>query len=145
MMAESLVIASHNVLGFENNRDYIHRRCDDGEIIMAIQEHWLRPQHKSQPGVSKLRSAHLDYEGFGTSGMDIESKITRGRPFGGTGWLWPKRLLPFIKPRYEYKHKRVTVMQINSRKKILLINVYFPFYNSSNIAFQEKEYCDTLG
>ena len=112
---------------------------------MAIQEHWLRPNTKSKNGINALRTAHKEYEGYGTSGMDIDSKITRGRPYGGTGWLWPKKFLSFIKPRYEYKHKRVTVLQISLEENILLINVYFPYFDSSNLSFQEKEYADTLG
>jgi len=58
---------------------------------VAIQEHWLRPNHKSYVGVNTLRSTHKDYEGYGTSGKDVEAKIVRGRPYGGTGWLWPKK------------------------------------------------------
>ena len=37
-------------------------------------------------------------------------------------------------------------MEIQSAKKnILLINVYFPFYDHSNVLAQEREYSDTLG
>ena len=100
-MAQSITISSHNVRGYENNKSYIQRKCNNGDLIMAIQEHWLRPHHKSHSGVNVLRSTHKDYEGFGTSGMNIDSRITRGRPYGGTGWLWPRKLLPFIKPRYD--------------------------------------------
>ena len=144
-MATVITVVSHNVRGYSNNKGYIQRRCKDENMVLAIQEHWLRPNHKAHVGVNTLRSTHKDYEGYGTSGMDVEAKIVRGRPYGGTGWLWPKKLLSCIKPRFEYQHKRVTVMELNCDKNILLINVYFPFYSVSNFANQEREYCDTIG
>jgi len=36
-------------------------------------------------------------------------------------------------------------MELNCETKILLINVYFPFYSISNFSSQVRQYCDTIG
>ena len=50
-----------------------------------------------------------------------------------------------LKPRLEYKHDRVTVLEINDKYgRILLINAYMPFYNVNKIDSQLELYKDTL-
>ena len=76
----------------------------------------------------------------------MEKEIRIGRPFGGTGFLWNKRLAYSVKPRVEYANERVTVLEINDLDfKILCFNVYFPFYDSSKIDEQMATYRDTIG
>ena len=76
----------------------------------------------------------------------VEKKILTGRPYGGTGFLWNKNLSDSLRPRQEYKHDRVSVLEIvDSRNTILIINAYLPYYNNSKVAEQTIAYHDTIG
>ena len=111
-----------------------------------MQEHWLRPPFKQHPGVNKLKSLHPDLDGWGVSGMKekMQTKILHGRPFGGTGFIWTKTLA--AKPRCEYRHERVSVIEIATNiGVVLIINCYMPFFNSSDITSQINKYNDALG
>ena len=91
----TLRIRSHNVNGFDSSSEFIRRECDDNSFsILALQEHWLRPSYRKQKGVNKLKVLHPDYDAFGTSGMNdqINQNILKGRPYGGTGFLFRKDL-----------------------------------------------------
>ena len=76
----------------------------------------------------------------------IETRIIKGRPFGGTGFLYNKKFANCLKPLHNYVHERVTVMKLESESyHILLINVYFPYFNTRDQAAQIAAYRDTLG
>ena len=76
----------------------------------------------------------------------IETRIIKGRPFGGTGFLYNKKFANCLKPLHNYVHERVTVMKLESESyHILLINVYFPYFNTCDQAAQMAAYRDTLG
>ena len=76
----------------------------------------------------------------------MESRILTGRPFGGTGFIWTRTLSSSIKTRCEYSHDRVTVLEISSNiGSILIINVYMPFFDNSNIESKAELYSDILG
>ena len=144
----TLKIRSHNINGFASSSEFIRRQCDDGSFsILAMQEHWLRPSFRKQKGINKLKILHPEYDAFGTSGMSdqIDQRILKGRPYGGTGFLFKKDLSNSIRARVDLKHNRVTVLELNtSHDKILLINAYLPYFNPSNITEQLTEYRDTL-
>ena len=75
----------------------------------------------------------------------MSSGILKGRPFGGTGFLFSKNLSLSIRPRTQYNHERVTVMELSTDKGvILLINAYMPFYNTRNLPEQVALYKDTI-
>ena len=144
-----ITISTHNVNGFTRNKDFLHTLCESNpDAIRAIQEHWLKPPFKKQLGVNNLRSLHPNFDGFGTSAMKhaVESRIVKGRPFGGTGFLFNKKFANCLKPLLDYAHERVTVMKLDTMSfPILLINVYFPYFNSRDQAIHMSMYRDTLG
>ena len=137
-------IVTHNVNGFDRNEGFVRDICSMlSPSILGIQEHWLRPPSKRLPGVNKLMTVHPDLDGWGTSAMKekMQQKILYGRPFGGTGYIWSKSLSKSIKTRREYIHERVTTLEVTtSIGSILLINLYMPYYDSSNIETQTVEY-----
>ena len=144
-----LRISTHNVNGFDSSRNFLRSRCaDEPETIQCIQEHWLRPPFKKVKGVNELRHLHEDFDGYGTSAMKstMEKKILAGRPYGGTGFLWNKNLSDSLRPRQEYKHDRVSVLEIlDSRNTVLIINAYLPYYSSSKVVEQTAAYHETIG
>ena len=144
-----LKLVSHNVNGFDRNESFVRdSTLSLSPCIYGIQEHWLRPPSKRLAGVNKLMSLHPDLDGWGTSAMKakMQSKILSGRPFGGTGYTWNKFLSNSIKPRCEYVHERVTVLEIRTNiGSLLLINCYMPYFNNSKIDSQLDIFTDTIG
>ena len=144
-----LEILSHNVNGYDRNKEFIRDTCCSLPIsIYGLQEHWLRPPSKKYPGVNVLKTLHPDLDGWGRSAMKskMETKILNGRPFGGTGFIWSKTISSLVKPRNEYNHERITVLEINSSLcPILVINCYLPYFNSNDIVSQTDIYVETVG
>ena len=121
-----LSISTHNLNGFSRNKEFLQNRCrNEPDTIQCMQEHWLKPPFKRVKGVNELRHVHDDFEGFGTSAMkdSIGKRVLKGRPYGGTGFLWNKKLAKCLHPRVDLKHERVTVLQINDKRfNLLCIN-----------------------
>ena len=107
--------------------------CNDlPDSVLALQEHWLKPPYKKHCGTNQLRFIHDSFDGYGTSAMkkSMESVVRIGRPFGGMEYIWNKKLSLNIRPRIEYIHEKVTVLEIlNESELILCINAYMPFYD----------------
>ena len=150
-MAETqttLRIRSYNINGFDNSKECLYQDCEDAAFdILAMQEHWLRPSFKKEKGINKIKTLHQHFDGFATSGMNsqIGKTIMKGRPFGGTGFLFSKKLSKCLRARVDIKHERVTVMELNTQKhQILLINAYLPYFISSSNDAQIAEYRQTL-
>ena len=141
-----ITISSHNVNGFNRSKGFLRAQCSDApDSIRAIQEHWLRPSFKKQAGVNQLRCLHPDFDGYGSSAMS-DSKISIGRPYGGTGFLFNKKYSRSLKPVLNYSHERVTVMSLETDTfKILLINAYMPYYNSRDMDHYLSLYRETIG
>ena len=150
-MSESaaIKISSHNINGFAGSKDFLHHRCEaEDKAIFAVQEHWLKPAFRNHLGVNQLRSVHSNYEGYGTSAMKEKTTttVTKGRPFGGTGFIYSKSLNYVLKPKCEYRHERVSVMSLQCEEfEILIINAYLPYYDVSNLNDQLLLYNDTIG
>ena len=144
-----ITILTQNVNGFTRNKDFLFSHCDSNEnLIRAIQEHWLKPPYKKQAGVNQLRTLHPDFDGFGTSAMkkNIDSQILKGRPYGGTGFLFSKKFSKCLKPLFNFSHERITVLQLETEAStILLINVYFPYYNTRELTSYLAMYRETIG
>ena len=149
MDSTTITLSSHNINGFSNSREYLYSRCkDECNAIFAIQEHWLKPQFKKQKGVGALKSLHPDYDGFGTSAMTdrVGKNVIKGRPYGGTGFLFSKSLSMSIRPWVNYIHERVSILELSDlNREILLINAYLPFYDTSNLNEQIILYKETIG
>ena len=144
-----ITFSTHNLNGFTRNRNCLYSRCvNEPNTIQCLQEHWLKPPFKRVKGVNELRHVHDEFEGFGTSAMkdSIGNNILKGRPYGGTGFLWNKKFTKCMKPRLDLKHDRVTVLEIvDARFKILCINTYLPYLDVSRIDGQMAMYNDTIG
>ena len=144
----TLRLRSHNINGFDSSHEFLVQECEDNSFsVLAMQEHWLRPTYRKQKGVHRLKSVHPNYDAYGTSGMadQIDQRVMKGRPYGGTGFLFHKELTNSIRARVDFKHNRVTVMELSTRKEnILLINVYFPFYDAKHVQDQIATYRETV-
>ena len=144
-----LKLVSHNVNGFNRNESFVRdSTLSLSPCVYGIQEHWLKPPSKRLVGVNKLMSLHPDLDGWGTSAMKekMRNKILTGRPFGGTGYVWNKSISNSLKPRCEYVHERVTVLEITTNiGPVLLINCYMPYFDNSKIELQSNVFTDTLG
>ena len=144
-----LEIISHNVNGFERNKEFVSDICSSfPNVIYGLQEHWLRPPTKKFPGVNALKTVHSDLDGWGTSAMksNMGSKILNGRPYGGTGYIWSKSIASVLKPRTEYIHERVTAVEISSSiGSIVIINCYMPYFKNNDVTTQTDLYIDTIG
>lgn len=144
-----VTFSSHNINGFDRNKSFINSLCDlKTYSIRALQEHWLKPPYKKYFGVNKLRTAHSDYEGFGSSAMrsKMAGQILRGRPYGGTGFVYHKYFSECISACVNYVHDRVTAMELNEADgSILLINAYFPYYNPGKLEEHLELFRETLG
>ena len=151
MMAAStsISIASHNIHGFADRKDFLHSCCHSNPLlIQCLQEHWLRPTFKKKVGCNALRSVHVDFEGFATSAMKQteENQIRRGRGFGGTGFIYPKCLSNNIKPLLKYNHDRITVMELKcTNYDLIIINVYMPFLDRSDLQNAVSKFDEMIG
>ena len=144
----SLKLRTHNINGFDSSREFLYDECEENSFsVLAIQEHWLRPSYLKLKGVNRLKTLHPEYDAYATSGMSdqIHQRVMRGRPYGGTGFLFKKDLMNSICAKVDLKHERVTIMELCTRtEKILLMNAYFPFFDSNNIHVQLDKYRDTI-
>ena len=149
MEQHRLTFSTHNINGFGRHKAFLQSRCNqEPNTIHCLQEHWLLPPTKHRKGVNELSCVHKDFDGYGTSAMkrDAEKRIIKGRPFGGTGFIWNRKFSNSIKPRYEYTHERISVLQVvDLHCNILVINVYFPYFDTSRLAEQLSLYNDTIG
>ena len=143
-----MTLSSHNVNGWKNSREFLYSRCEtENNAIFAIQEHWLRPAFRKSQGVNQLKFLHPNYDGYGVSAMakKCSSDIIKGRPFGGTGFLYSKTLSRSVRPCSKYVHERVSVMELASKRgTILLVNAYLPFYDTRNLQSQTELYKETI-
>ena len=76
---------------------------------------------------------------------EMGESIRRGRPFGGTGFLWSKVLSSAVRPRTDLSNERVTVLQMETNVGTLVfINVYMPYHCANNLENHSEDYLDTL-
>ena len=144
----TLKIRSHNVNGYDNSSDFLYRECDSNSFsVLALQEHWLRPSFRRHKGTNKMKVLHPDFDSFATSAMSkqVGERVLKGRPFGGTGFLFHRNLSKCLRARVDIKCDRVTVMELcTTTDKILLINCYMPYFINGNNEAQINEYRDTV-
>ena len=145
----TLTVSTQNVNGYSRNKDFLFTLCEENKnSIRAIQEHWLKPPYKNHSGVNQMRNLHPEFDRFGTSAMkkSVDSQILKGRPYGGTGFLFNKRFSRCLKPQHNYTHERVSVMRFETEPfDLMLINVCFPYYNTRDLATHMALYRDTIG
>ena len=140
-------LTSHNINGFSGSEHYLKTRCNDNaNSIICVQEHWLRPVYKRIKSINQLRTVHSAFDGYGVSAMKNThyAAVSRGRPYGGTGFVFSKHFTSFLQPVLQYEGERVSVMKIlDSDCTILIINVYFPFKQSGDE--YRVQYLEILG
>ena len=75
-------IVTFNLYGFNNGFSMLKELCTSHDII-AVQEHWLRPD-----SLNKFGLIDLDFNFHAVSGMTsaVSHDIIRGRPFVGVGF-----------------------------------------------------------
>ena len=96
---------------------------------------------------NKMKVLHPDFDSFATSAMSshMGDRLIKGRPYGGTGFLFNRNLSKCLRARVDLKCDRVTIMELWSKTdKILLINCYMPYYINGNDEAQMAEYRETL-
>ena len=144
-----ITLSTHNVNGFSRSKSFLHSQCESApNSIRGIQEHWLRPSFKKQLGVNQLRVVHPDFDGFGTSAMSksVQTGISLGRPFGGTGFLYNKKYSKCLKPLINCNHERVTTMELSTKHgRIIIINAYLPYLNSRDLQNYLSLYREVIG
>ena len=144
----SLKIRSHNINGFSNSKSFLYQECNEKNFsILAVQEHWLRPAYRKINGINQLKILHPDFDAFSISAMDkqMENSILKGRPYGGTGFVFNKDLTNVLRARIDLNHSRVSVMELRTVSfDVLLINAYMPYYDPNNLSEHLDDYCATL-
>lgn len=149
MAKTKLKLRSHNLNGYNNSNEYLYQECASNSFsILAMQEHWLKPTYRKHTGTNYLKVLHPAFDAYATSGMSsqIDQRILRGRPFGGTGFIFHKSLSKCIRAKMDKKHDRVSVLEFSTTTdKILLISAYMPYFNTDNNPEQLVEYQSTLG
>ena len=95
--------------------------CKHFDIIM-IQEHWLYPDE-----LSYLSMLSNDFNGFGLSPMPVGEKLLSGRPYGGVGIMWHKKLSKCAKI-VQYDDTRILGLEImTNNQTFLFVCVYLPY------------------
>ena len=144
----SFRLRSHNINGYNNSKEFLYNECNTEAFdILAIQEHWLKPSFRKYAGINSIKSLHPMYDSYATSGMNsqLEKHVLKGRPFGGTGFLFHKSLSKCLKARPDLQHDRVTILELSTtNEKILLCSVYMPYFKTDNNDEQLIEYRNTL-
>ena len=78
-------------------------------------------------------------------GKEVESRVRTGRPFGGTGFLYNKKHSACVKPLVNYKHDRVSVVNLSTNVgNIILINGYLPYLNRRELQNYRVMYQETI-
>ena len=118
-------LTSHNINGFSGSEHYLKTRCNDNaNSIICVQEHWLRPVYKRIKSINQLRTVHTSFDGYGVSAMKNthNAAVSKGRPYGGTGFVFSKDFTSFLQPVLQYEGERVSVMKLlDSACTILII------------------------
>ena len=146
---QNVTISTLNLHGLTTSKAFLQSQFEQNpNAIWAIQEHWLRPSVKQSKGVNQLQTVHSNFDGWGTSAMEAVSttQITRGRPYGGTGFLWNKKYASAVKPLVNFKHDRVTVLQLDTADgPILCISAYMPYFSGKDVEADVNMYRDVCG
>ena len=130
----SINIVSHNINGFSSSKDFLVSKCDDdANSILCLQEHWLRPAYKNLKSINQLRTIHSNFDGYGVSAMKNvhNNSILKGRPYGGTGFVFNKDFSPFLQPVLQYESERINDLPyyvIILIDRCITINLYLSLF-----------------
>ena len=115
-----LSICTFNCRGVKSSLPELQLLCETHDIV-CLQEHWLLPYD-----LSMLSQIHADFLSCATSAVNVYSNIMVGRPYGGTGILYRRRLAQVINT-VDTNEPRMTAitLQLNDGP-VLIVNVYMP-------------------
>jgi exonuclease III len=120
-------LSSFNCKNVRTSVDEIRELCNTCDVIL-LQETWLTSQD-----LPYLNTLDERCYSMGVSAMSTEDSVLRGRPHGGLGIMWNKRITHMCKI-IEYEDCRILGIEINSdNKKILILNIYLPYDNGDNM------------
>ena len=133
-------IASYNLYGLNNGLSMVQQICSDKDVFfVAIQEHWL-----SNDKLYKLSNVDPNFSYFALSSMNsvCESKIFRGRPFGGVGILWRSIISNRIKIIQKDSEGRCLAISFDAGDGhiICIVCVYLPCFSDCNKYFTQLEF-----
>ena len=112
-----------------NIKSSIQDSCDlcNSYDLVFLQETWLF-EHE----LHLLSNICSDFEGFGTSAMDISNGIFSGRPHGGVAVLIRKSIRKACQ-LHSYKDSRLLGITVNIMDTFCyFLNVYMPYNNNNN-------------
>ena len=148
MSCSNITISSFNLNGLNHSKAFLKSYLESKrDMIVSVQEHWLKPSFKRNCGVNALCNVHNDFEGWGTSAMEdcIDKNLRIGRPFGGTGFIFNRKFSLAIRPCVSYKFPRVSALEMTTPNwHIIILNAYMPYLNSSKLSECKLEYLETL-
>ena len=121
-----LRIITYNCYNIKNSIQDICDLCNSYDLIF-LQEIWLF-QHEL-PLLSNICS---DFEGFGTTAMDISNGIMSGRPYGGVAVLVRKSIRKECQV-HTFDDSRLLGITVNtSDMPCYFLNVYMPYQCDDN-------------
>jgi len=86
----NISLCTLNCRSVKNSVVEISSLCNDYDIVF-LQEHWLLPHD-----LDFLATIHPDYLAVGQSAVDIDKDVLVGRPYGGTGILYNRKLSKYV-------------------------------------------------
>jgi exonuclease III len=121
-------IACFNMRGFNNGANMTADLCNSHKII-ALQEHWLRPD-----GLNKLSMINEDFSFFASSGMEksLSLNLLRGRSYGGVGFLFHNSLSNCLQLiGCDSSNRCIAIKCTVHSKPLILFNVYLPCFENT--------------
>jgi len=131
-------LASHNMRGFKTSCNLVKELVDEN-VIVALQEHWLRPDNLSN---LSMISNNIAY--YGVSGMTEKtcSGLVSGRPFGGVAFVWNRDYSKYVKALGSNASGRCCAITVTlGTRSVIIINVYFPCAEVSTAYQNEVSEC----
>jgi exonuclease III len=128
MAHTSLSFVSYNMRGF-NTGVGMTRDLSLEYSVIAVQEHWLRKDNMDRLGL-----INTDFCFYGISSMNnaVSTGFLKGRPFGGTAFLWNSKLNNSVKVLDADPEGRCIAISISlGDRNLVVFNVYLPCHDSS--------------
>lgn len=126
-MDNTYTLVSFNCKNVKRSIDGVRELCLTADII-ALQETWLLPHD-----LPYLSGISEDFAYTGTSAVDVELGLLRGRPYGGTALMWRKSAFQAVSV-IQCNNPRISCIKIECQNKSLLIFcVYMPTDKTINL------------
>ena len=123
----SLRIASFNCKGLHSAKCEINCLCKSHDVV-CVQEHWLLPDN-----IHNLNDIHPDFNGIGVSAVSPQEKILTGRPYGGVGIIWHKKLDNFVTTVDTYLNWMACIRIKTDNTVYCIVTVYLPYEKYDNL------------